>query len=487
MLQVLLIVLVGVVLAHDALPAQELSDPSWPGWVLGAAAPCAIWFAAHAGIAWCGRQIDRSGAWRAFALAERMLAAMRLALVAAFVSAVLWSGWLVQVRELVGGNLIVIDEAVALAPTFIALTLGWWSYEPIEQRLRSATVLRELEGKGHLESAPERWGYVLEQARHQLLIVIVPLALIAAWAETVDKATKLAGGRWEWLQSDWGAALIGAVHIGGVLAIMALMPLGLRVLWRTTPLGPGPLRESLTGLCRRQEVRCREVLVWHTHSGMLNGAVIGVLPWLRYILLTDALLDSLESKQVEAVMAHEVAHARRHHLPWLIAVLVGAGALGWAGAGLLLGPPEGAGGSHAMLEAILPLSAAAGLGLLVLGFVSRRFEEQADAFAVQHLSGWSAARRDSSGPTVSAEAAEAMAGALGMVAAMNHIPRERFTFRHGSIAGRQAKIRALVGQDSDRLPIDRTVVVIKAGAALLLAGGIGLAVFDALGLLTGPA
>src|SRR5690606_31987071 len=65
-------------------------------------------------------------------------------------------------------------------------------------------------------------------------------------------------------------------------------------------------------------VRFREVLLWRTFGGMVNAAVMGMLAPLRYILLSDALLEHLPAEQVEAVMAHEVAHIRKRHLVWLL-------------------------------------------------------------------------------------------------------------------------------------------------------------------------
>lgn len=64
---------------------------------------------------------------------------------------------------------------------------------------------------------------------------------------------------------------------------------------------------------------------------------------------------------------------------------------------------------------------------------------------------------------VTSESVEAMAGALESVARLNHISRERRSFRHGSIAHRQHRLARLVGLPLDRLPIDRTCRWIKGG------------------------
>jgi len=262
--------------------------------------------------------------------------------------------------------------------------------------------------------------------------------------------------------------------------LLAFMPLALKFIWRTTSLGPGALRDRLDALCRRQGVRCRDYLVWHTHTGMINGALVGIIPRLRYILLTEPLLERLPIDQVEAVMAHEVAHARRWHLPWLLVVLIATLGLSFTAAAtaLTLGVnwlnlPVG--DTVYGLANVVSLLAAIGIALVVFSWVSRKFERQADAFGAQHLSGM-LRRGHEAGAVVEPHAAEAMIGALGAVASINRIPLRKFSWRHGSIRGRQQRLREIVGMPLFPLPIDRQVRWIKAaaGAALLVMIGLAL-------------
>ncbi len=103
------------------------------------------------------------------------------------------------------------------------------------------------------------------------------------------------------------------------------------------------------------------------------------------------------------------------------------------------------------------------------GWISRRFEWQADAFAAKQLS-----RDEPGAAAVTQEAVEAMCGALGTVAALNHMNPGAKSFRHGSISLRQQRLRRLVGVPLDRLPIDRTARWMKGaivvGLAIVLAG-----------------
>ena len=237
------------------------------------------------------------------------------------------------------------------------------------------------------------------------------------------------------------------------------------------------MRDRLMGLCRAHRVRCSELLVWRSRTGMLNGAMVGVLPWLRYVLLTDALLERLSGEQVEAVMAHEVGHARRHHLPWILGSIIASVGVCWVGADWVAQSMDDRGliarGVGAWMGLALTVMGIV-VGVMVFGMVSRRFELQADAFAAQHLSGMHRGDEERE-RVITDQAVYAMAGALGAVAMFNHIPRRKFTFRHGSIWKRQRSLERLVGQRVYGLAIDKTVRRIKlmTVAGLLAIGVMG--------------
>lgn len=494
MVQGVLIAIVAVVVLRESVPGLPLVK-GVGGWVIAAWALCPLVVLAamaHGAIALCGRAIDRTGAVRWALRAEWALACAWVFIAISHAVAVLGLGWLDSVRG-VCGDLVLVDEAIVTLPPVVAMVAGWWSFASIDRRMREASLVRQLDAGQAVAMVPTRWSYVVDHVRHQVLLIVLPIAIIIAWSESVDAGVKALGSAGAWPAGALGEAAQGAVHIAGVLGALAMMPMVLKAAWDTLPLGPGELRDRLEALCRVQGVRCRDILVWRTGSGMLNGAVVGLLPRLRYILLTDALLEQLPDRQVEAVMAHEVAHARHHHLPWLmLAMLLMVGGVwtgGWAlaDAGLSLlelsvsgaEPAPGTTAGAGVLSALASLVSLAGglvVGLVVLGFVSRVFERQADAFAAQHLSGHArnlARERGAPAPEVTSEAAGAMVGALGLVARLNHIPPERFSWRHGSIARRQSMLRGLIGRRADRLAVDGQVRWIKrlAGAALLAALG----------------
>jgi STE24 endopeptidase len=303
MVQVLLIATFVLLFLRESLARPFFSGQSGANvaaaYVLGLGAVSLAMLAA----VWVqGRRLDRTGSTRAVHRADAAVLGSRVAAVVVHGFAVLGLGWLDVVRRWVG-DIVLADELLAAAPVLGVFVLGWWAMYPIDRRLREAVVLRELDEGRPIRPMPGRGAYVLNALRHQAALVLVPVVLITGWMEGVGAGVSRLPrmGTPPWLFPV-------AAQVVGMGLVLTMMPLVLRRVWSTAVLGPGPLRDCLTEMCARQRVRVRELLVWGTHGTMINGAVMGFLGPLRYILLTDALLESLPQRQVEAVMAHELGH-----------------------------------------------------------------------------------------------------------------------------------------------------------------------------------
>ncbi|USO00267.1 MAG: M48 family metalloprotease [Phycisphaeraceae bacterium] len=416
--------------------------------------------------AWCTRRLDRRGDLRAITLAHRAFALARTLALVWHLAAVFLLGLLGLVRRFTG-DLVLVDELIASIP---ALALLLWTYRlahPIERRLRAAVMIRDLDEGRPIYAFPGPWAYVLGAVRNNLSIMAVPLVLILGWAEVLDRIFEASGLLAGAGQDSLLLYVEPAVQIAGALLIFSLIPPLMVKVWDTVKIPPGELRDGLETLARTHKIRVRDFLIWRTGGMMLNGAVIGLTPWLRYIVLTDALLDNLPEIEVEAVAAHEVAHVRRRHMVWLaISVLGSAMVLGEAS---MLVSREWSLGELAetWIGGVVTLVGV----LLVLGAVSRRFEWQSDAFAAKHLTR-QLAGDDAS--TVSPQAADAMSNALARVSRLNGMPQKKFTWRHGSIATRRKRLAALVGQPLDRLRIDRHVRTVLVLAAIAFLAGLAL-------------
>ena len=260
-----------------------------------------------------------------------------------------------------------------------------------------------------------------------------------------------------------------------------MVPLLLPPLLGLRRLAPGPMRDDLEELAKGAGVGVREIWVWPTEGLIANAAVMGAIPGLRCVMLSDCLLECMPREQVRAVMAHELGHVVRRHLPWMLVVIIGC----WTLAGAMVTPIAQfiyeravSESSEASVAGITQAAALArdacvlGLGLVAFGFASRRFERQADTYAVQLLSAGAPTQSETgvvaTGVVATGAAVDAMAGALGTVALLNNVAPTRSSWRHGSIAWRQDYLRTLTGSDCDAMSIDRLVVAMRWIAAAVI-------------------
>ena len=462
-MQLVLIGLFITVFGYDAL-GDASTPPLAVGWIATIIFGPKVLLAVSYALA-CRRtqrRLDTKLAHIAHRRLERLTMAYGLVLLPLFVLDVAIGG-LTWVRGGIG-DLILVDELTLMLPTLTMMMISWACYYPIDRALREAMILRHLDAGHPVYPVWSRGQFILAQLRHQVLLVLAPLALVFAWAEIVEQYATAGPGLFAVGNQPW---LIAA----GAGLVLLTTPLIIRYLWDTRPLAEGELRSRLMSMCQSYRVGVRELLLWRTFGGMANAAVMGLAPPVRYILLSDVLLDRASAREIEAVMAHELAHVKKRHMFWLLAAALGAaGAIEWALYAMLRwwqpNTIEPA-GWRVLILAVPGLL----LWAWVFGWVSRRAERQADTFAVQHLT------RSSDEPLqdghgrllIGRDAVSAMVGALEQVARLNHIRPTRRNWRHGSIAWRQHYLKTLVGKPVDRMPIDRQMRVICLVALGMLA------------------
>jgi STE24 endopeptidase len=163
---------------------------------------------------------------------------------------------------------------------------------------------------------------------------------------------------------------------------------------RFTPLPQGEVREQVEDLARRLGFRVRAISLMDGSRRSTHGnAYFAGLGRARRIVLFDTLLSSLSPSQVTAVLAHEIGHQKKLHVPLRLAGTLAASLAGFWLLGRALGfePLFRAfglsGGAGAAPAAVLLLSFYAGPFALALrplaSWVSRRQEHAADRYAYQ--------------------------------------------------------------------------------------------------------
>jgi STE24 endopeptidase len=144
------------------------------------------------------------------------------------------------------------------------------------------------------------------------LILTVAAAAIATWL--------LNSGSAYWWVTAW------LLWTGGSAVQALVYPVFIAPLFqRLSPLEDDILSNRLTTLAARAGIGLPRVLVSDTskRSSRANASFDGLGPAKR-ITVSDTLLDALDVEEVEAVVAHEIGHYRRHHILihfWAVAAL----------------------------------------------------------------------------------------------------------------------------------------------------------------------
>jgi STE24 endopeptidase len=294
-------------------------------------------------------------------------------------------------------------------PAFVAWTGLWWSQFPAEHALREHNLLDQLETGLPVYAPPTFREYFTANLRLQVLFTIVPVLAIVFLRDVLSVA----------LRPLAGTAVSETVEFVTMLLSTALVfllaPELLRRVLQTQSLPDSPLRRRLERLCQRVGMRYRDILLWRTQNNMGNAAVMGILPPVRYILLSDLLLERMDDEQIEAVFAHEVGHVVHRHMAWYVVIIM-IFSLGLMAVEQLvrqLGPtPAVLRGVPQELVDVLSVVASLVAFLVFFGFLSRRFERQADVYAARTME----ATKSASAPTALAVAPEVQPAAEAVVA-----------------------------------------------------------------------
>jgi STE24 endopeptidase len=238
--------------------------------------------------------------------------------------------------------------------------------------------------------------------------------------------------------SSWWLYAFGFVASFQLVAIY-LFPVMIAPLFNTfTPLEDGELKSSILAMARDTGFRTSGIFVMDgsKRSKHANAYFTGFGKTKR-IVLFDTLLNNLSTRQVVAVLAHEIGHSKMNHIPRMLLLSLGVTLIGFWMLSQLLQTPEifsafglTAPSYHGALVLISLLS-----GPLIffisplISAVSRRFEYQSDAFSAT-------AMKDST-PMVEALIA------LSQKSLSNLTPHRWYSFFHYSHPTLLERIRAL--------------------------------------------
>jgi Zn-dependent protease with chaperone function len=270
-----------------------------------------------------------------------------------------------------------VPELLFMLPAVMAWMAIWIAGYHLEEALRQRCLPYQLAQAVPVHDMPSLGSYLAMQARHNFypLFFLFLQGFINAAADLARRNSHSSA------QANTAEIVVTSLSL---LLILVLLPWLLTRIWSTTPLF-GALRQRLEAVAARHGLRFGDIRLWRTHHMILNAAVVGWVPRGRYFLITDTLVESLSDNQLEVVFAHEVGHGIHKHLPWMMAAILSVVALSTGISGLTvvamhLGESEGNMVALALSSVLL-----CALGVAAIGWISPRFEHQADWFACRHM------------------------------------------------------------------------------------------------------
>jgi STE24 endopeptidase len=260
--------------------------------------------------------------------------------------------------------------AVGLVLSLPNLPLAWYDQFKLEERF------------GFNTSSQKIWW--LDRLKGLLLGIILGYPLLVLVLKFVDWT----GSLW-WLWA-WAALLVFQM-IMAVLAPVLILPL----FNKFTALPQGSLRERLLKLAERTRFRARSIQVMDgSKRSRHSNAFFTGFGQFRKIVLFDTLIQQLAEPELEAVLAHEIGHFKKKHIPKMLAMSALASLVGFYCISLLAKQEWfyrafGFAPGRNIAPALLLFGLLSGLVTFwfspVAHWWSRRYEYQADAFAAKTM------------------------------------------------------------------------------------------------------
>ncbi len=256
---------------------------------------------------------------------------------------------------------------MAVALSLPGLPLDWYDQFRLEERFGFNTTTQKL--------------WWLDRLKGLLLATVLGYPLLVLVLKLVEWT-----GAWWWLWA-W-AALLGFQLLMLVLAPVLILPL----FNKFTPLPDGSLRKRLLKLAEQTHFRARSIQVMDgSKRSRHSNAFFTGFGGFRKIVLFDTLIQQLAEPELAAVLAHEIGHFKKKHIPKTLAASALGSLAGLYLVSLLAQQEWFYRGFGFEPRSIVPALLLFGLlsGVVTFWFSpvahwwSRRYEYQADAFAAQ--------------------------------------------------------------------------------------------------------
>ena len=193
--------------------------------------------------------------------------------------------------------------ATGTALTLLGLPFAWYSQFRVEDRFGFNTTTQKV--------------WWLDRVKGLLLAIILGYPLLVLILKLV-----------EWSVDLWWLFAFACV-LGFQLLMMVLAPVLILPLFnKFTPLPEGSLRERLLALGQKTGFHAKSIQVMDgSKRSRHSNAFFTGFKRFRKIVLFDTLIQQLTETELEAVLAHEIGHYKKKHIPKMLL---------WSGATLFL-------------------------------------------------------------------------------------------------------------------------------------------------------
>ncbi len=263
------------------------------------------------------------------------------------------------------------------------------------------------------------------------------------------------------------------VFLTFLFTVVVIGPALIQKFWRCKPLEKGIVRERIENLSRRAGLKFANIVYWPIFGGrMITAGVMGMVKNFRYLMVTEALLQYLNLDEIDAVVAHEIAHIKKKHLLFYLFFFAGYMVISYTLLDLVLIATLYFPHIYKMVENVhsyqtTVTSAFFGLATVlsfliyfryVFGYFMRNFERQADAFIFNLF--------ESPIPLITT---------LQKIAFASGQPADKPNWHHYSISERILFLQACEKDRSNIMRHDRKIKksIAVYGICLLLIGAVG--------------
>lgn len=310
-----------------------------------------------------------------------------------------------------------VDEICILSPILFSLVASWAIFYELQKTINRSSAPVPMRTR-----IKHRLSYVSIRFRVYVLLVLAPIGLAVLLRDLSPLLIHFSPAN-QYL-------LLG---VAGITATIGF-PFLLLLIWRNRPVEP-ELRSKLISICEQHRLQIRDVRIWMTGNQIVNALVAGVAPRLRFILLSDRLVNHFPENELLAVVRHEAGHLRLCHVPIRIAFIVLpliALSLDETNAiGLFSGLNEIVAATGLPAETTLAILSIAYIAYLFvsMSWLSRNMEYEADIYSCNDL-------REGRPVTISKQYAQDMSDALLRLIAENPGQFQKRTLLHPSIEER---------------------------------------------------